>query len=240
MKIKLLLLLSFLGVLAVNCQTAKFQHKNPDIPLLNSWGNINIHHAHLTKVTGDVKAGDKIGYIQPFPDTLSLYFDNDLRLSMQFYKTGDYKKARAALIKAVQEDPDNFFVLENYARACYKIDTIESFKIYKKLVSNLDSTLYDPNYEFTVDLWHREAYWKLGTLYMDHYLWDKAYYEISRYLLTIQDQKGKFPYSQALEYLTECAFNLYDDDLTRYLANRTLYYDPKNEYVKELLQKIKK
>jgi hypothetical protein len=91
-----------------------------------------------------------------------------------------------------------------------------------------------------VDSWFREAYWKLGTLYMDRNEWKKAYYEISRFALAIQELKGQKIYTQALEYLTECAFNSHDDKLSNYLANRVLVYDKQNEYAQKVLTEIKK
>jgi hypothetical protein len=86
----------------------------------------------------------------------------------------------------------------------------------------------------------QDAYWKLGTLYMDNKEWEMAYYEISRFLAAIQEAKGKMVYTQALQYLTECAFNSYDDKLAEYLANRVLLYDKQNEYAIEVLKKIRK
>ena len=88
-------------------------------------------------------------------------------------------------------------------------------------------------------MWFREAYWKLGTLYMDNKMWDKAYFEIYRFILSAQNAKGSPVYCQALEYLTECAYMLNDYNLTQYLAERTLHYDPYNLYVSGLLRKIK-
>ena len=56
----------------------------------------------------------------------------------------------------------------------------------------------------------------------------------------LAEKKKEYVYSQALEYLTECAYNQYDDKLAYYLANRTLFYDPNNSYVKGILKKMKK
>jgi hypothetical protein len=130
--------------------------------------------------------------------------------------------------------------MQEYARACYHVDRPASFIAYKNLVAQLDSTYQNSDSATVVDLWFREAYWKLGTLYMDYQEWSKAYYEISRFLLAIQYSKGDKVYTQALEYLTECAFNSYDDQLAYYLANRVLVYDKQNEYAKKVLREIKK
>ena len=75
---------------------------------------------------------------------------------------------------------------------------------------------------------------------MDFKEWRKAYCEISRFVLAIQESKGQKVYTQALEYLTECAFNSYDYKLAEYLANRVLVYDKQNEYAHKVLTDIKK
>jgi len=136
------------------------------------------------------------------------------------------------------EEPGNFFVLNYYARACYWEKKEESYRVYKSLVNMLDSINQGTGSEIPVDLWFREAYWKLGTLYMDNSLFEQAYYEISRSLICMQNMKGEPIYCQALEYLTECAYMLKEDELVRHLANRTLFYDPGNVYVSEIIKKL--
>ena len=136
------------------------------------------------------------------------------------------------------EEPGNFFILNSYARACYWEEKEESFKAYKTLVDMLDSVYQGTESKIPVDLWFREAYWKLGTLYMDNSLFEQAYYEISRSLICMQDIKGEPIYCQALEYLTECAFMFKEDELARHLAKRTLFYDPGNAYVTEIIKKL--
>ena len=74
---------------------------------------------------------------------------------------------------------------------------------------------------------------------MDNSKWDDAYYEISRFMGSIQEQIGSPIYIQALEYLTECAYMQYNDELAKYLGGRVLKYDPTNEYVNNILKKIK-
>lgn len=71
-------------------------------------------------------------------------------------------------------------------------------------------------------------------------MFDKAYIEISRSLASIQDMKNTNAYSQGLQYLTECAYEMYQDELARYLAKRTLIYDSKNEYARGVIKSTKK
>ncbi len=224
--------------------TVKYQKNNPDIPLMNEWDKIAVYHFHvsdqiLSSKDTIIKKGREFGFITGYPEPMSETYDKEIKLSIEYYNKGDYHNAKNILTEAEKKEPNNFFILEHYSRACYKIDKEESYRVYQKLVRSLDSVWYDTNYQFSIDLWHKEAYWKLGTLYMDNKKWKEAYFEISRFLFTITEQKGKSSYCQVLEYLTECAYMFYEDDLALYLANRTLLCDPKNKYVNDLLKKIK-
>lgn len=238
MKKILILILTIVGV-DIQCQV---KYIVPDIPLMNEWGKVSYFHVDYdsTLREGDaIEAGDKIGRISPLPESYSVNFDADIKQSMHFYSQKDFKNAVAVLNSAIVLEPGNFFVLDNYARACYWIDRETSYRVYQKLVNTLDSIYYVPGY-VSVDYWFAEAYWKLGTLYMDNELYDKAYFEISRALLCMQHLKGQYVYVQALEYLTECAFMMKDANLAKHLAKRTLHYDPGNAFVNDMLKHIDK
>jgi hypothetical protein len=234
-----LLLLFFFGLNVAYCQAT---YLNPDIPLSNSITSFDfIHVVNLSKQdTADVKIGEKIGSIEKHPDKLSKKFEKEIRLSMNSYEKNDFNNAKIVLKKAAVIENQNPFILNAYARACYHVDKPTSFIMYKNLIAHLDSTYRNADSTMVVDIWFREAYWKLGTLYMDRNEWKKAYYEISRFALAIQELKGQKIYTQALEYLTECAFNLREDKLTNYLANRVLSYDKQNEYAQNVLNESKK
>jgi tetratricopeptide (TPR) repeat protein len=212
----------------------------PDIPLARDLKSITYVHV-IRSFTGDsvhIMPGDLIGKVAPYPDTLSRQFDNEINLSKDYYKNQNFLAAKSILETAVNKDSSNLFVLENYARASYQCDKDRSFEIYKKLVSNLDSIYRNRTDSIKIDLWFREAYWKLGTLYMDHKMWKEAYFEISIFIMGIQDAKGSRVYCQALQFLTECAYMLYEDKLASYIAQRTLMCDPANEYAKSIIRKL--
>jgi len=227
-----------LAISGVNNST----YVNPDVPLANEWKKvryINIIPTTTIQAGVQIKAGDIIGDIASRPVILSVQFDTEIKKSSDYYNKKEYQKAIEVLKNAIIKEPNNLFILETYARACYWIDSKESFRVYKILVEKIDSKNYSPGFDIALDYWFFESYWKLGTLYMDFKQYDKAYYEISRSLQCMNYAKGQYIYCQALEYLTECAYMMEDDDLARYFAKRTLFYDPKNEYVKDILQKLK-
>lgn len=217
-------------------------YRNPDVPLSNSLGTLRLIHIESSakQDTANINIWEKAGTVAKYPDKFSDKFDTEIRKSIKYYDTQNFSEARKILESAIKSEPDNPFILNAYARACYYVDRETSFLTYQKLIGQLDSTYKNSNSVTAVDIWFREAYWKLGTLYMDKQEWRKAYYEISRFILSIQEVRGQKVYIQALEYLTECAFMSYDDKLAKYLANRVLLYDSKNEYANEVLAKIKK
>jgi len=240
----LTLLLMTLCWFSGNGQVKETGYLVPDIPVINEWKHVNLIHVDYTKfkkTVGDsVYQGEQIGEIQAEPKMYSDRFDPEIKQSKEYFQLKDYPKAIEILKRALVEEPGNFFVLNNYARACYWENKEESYRVYNILVNMLDSVYEISENNIPVDLWFREAYWKLGTLYMDNSLFDQAYNEISRSMICMQDMKGEPIYCQALEYLTECAYMLKEDVLARYLANRTLFYDPRNVFVADVLKKLDK
>ena len=180
----------------------------------------------------------KIGKIEPIPKTLSDSFHDEIIKSKDYYNNGLYEKAYNVLQKAIEAEPKNPFILEPFARALYQIPEQKrfSYDIYKRLISILDNSNKDNLNTITINMWFREAYWKLGTLHMDFGEWEKAQLEINRFLMSIQELKGSFVYVQALEYLTECYFELKIPELYEHFAKRTLFYNPENEYVKNYIK----
>jgi hypothetical protein len=210
-----------------------------DVPLAHDLKSTTFIHVISSLSINHVNSGDLIGKVAPYPDTLSKQFSEEINASIRYYKNQKYAEAKSVLEVPIVKEPNNHFILSSYARASYQVDKDKSFETYKFLVSKLDSIYHHSSDSLVIDLWFREAYWKLGTLYMDHKMWKEAYYEISRFIISAQDVKGSLVYSQALQFLTECAYMLYDDKLAIYLANRTLYYDPVNEYAKGIINKLK-
>ena len=238
MRIKIIVLLCI--IFSTNLFSQKY--KNIDVPYFDSIQSINFNHVNITlsKDEKTVKKGQEIGKIQDYPFNLSANFDMEIRLSNNAYDKGDFTNARMVLEKAIVLEPNNKFILNAYARASYKKDRETSYRIYEKLVKLLDSEDNCTRRNVIVDMWFQEAYWKYGTLLMDHEKWLDAKFEISRFLLSIQDAQESIVYIQALQYLTECAYSLYDDNTAIYLAKRTLFYDKNNDYAKEIIGKLKK
>ena len=213
---------------------------NPDFLISSSIEDIVLVHmsSDLNKNNSEVKIGQKIGTIDKLPKKTSIKNDSKIKKSKEHYKNGEYEKAYEILINSIENEPNNPFILEPIARAQYKLPSKqkESFENYKLLIHQLDSLNGTSKTKITVDMWFIESYWKLGTLYMDNSEWKKAQYEINRFLMSIQNMKGSVIYVQALAYLTECFFELDNQELYKHFANRTLIYDPNNEYAKNCLK----
>ena len=98
-----------------------------------------------------------------------------------------------------------------------------------------DSVLY-------VDVWFTEAYWKLGTLYLDHGRWADAVRSISQFLAATSrtEYAGTPLYEEILGYLTESFYQLGDAKLCRHYGQLTLKHFPKNQYVRPYLAQLPK
>lgn len=233
-----------IAVTQLSAYSQSYQLKNPDAAVRSNYIYINLINVEysLEEDTSDVVIGQKIGKIAPYPKYLSDKFHEQIYQSRKYYSEGNFEKAYKILEKPHEKEPDNKFIMEAYARALYQINSKRglSYRIYKKLVNQLDDESGMNDSTLTIDFWFREAYWKLGTLYMDNGEWINAFEEISRFILSIKDSKGTPIYDYALTYLTECAFEMKHKELCEYFANRTLFYNPNNEQVKNYLQEIKK
>ena len=239
MKSVILWVLSLILILSANAQ---YNLSNPDVLISSDIKNIDFLHVK-TKFDNDttkVRIGETIGKIDQQPEILSKSFDSEIKRSYQFYRNGHFEQAYTVLETAIMLEPSNPFVMEAYARALYqtKDKKDKSFEVYKKLITMLDSTNNNSSANLAIDMWFREAYWKLGTLYMDRKDWKKAQYEINRFLASIQELTGTVVYSQALEYLTECYFEMGDNKLCKHFAERTLFYVPDNQYAKSCLKQL--
>ncbi|MDR6563138.1 MULTISPECIES: hypothetical protein [unclassified Arcicella] len=204
----------------------------------------------------NVEVGVIFGKTAPFPNVLSKKFDKTIKQSQVFYKRRDFVNAYKILEKAYKEEPNNLFVLENYAKALYKIDKLKakSFEVYKSLIEKSDKInigrdsllivkkegqlIPQSNDEILlIDAWFPEAYWKLGTLYMDEMNWEKAMIEIGRFLhLCTDNNENKAVLEQAMAYLAECAFELHNEELTSLYVKKTLAINANNTYVKNFIK----
>lgn len=214
---------------------------NPDIALDPRVEHIDLIHVSTTDSIGDyIEMGEVVGYVDSFPKILSHDHQDKIMKSRRLYANGKFAKASKVLDKAVISEPDNPFILNEFARALYRVEgkSLQCYETYKVLISQLDSSLNNSETRIAIDMWFREAYWKLGTLHMDNGNWSEAFYEINRFIMSIQNEKGTPVYEQALSYMTECAFELGYYHLCKHFAKRTLYYNPQNSYVVYYLNKI--
>ena len=213
-----------------------------DCPVSSKVNSLKFIHVETkSNLKDNLKSGETIGKVSNYPISLSKKFDKEILLSQTAYRDKNFTKAALLLENAYKEENTNVFILENYARALYQIENRrdESYLVYKKLVDQLDKEYSSSDSLLTIDLWFKEAYWKLGTLYMDNNKWDSAILEIGRFICSIQgDNNNGAAYEQALSFLTECAFNLENIELCLHFAKRTLKYNPKNTYVKEFTDKL--
>jgi tetratricopeptide (TPR) repeat protein len=215
--------------------------ENPDVYVAPSIKYIDFIHVRKTvKDSEDITVGQEIGREEVRPRVMSKHYNEQIIASQDYYSDGDYIQASMSLREAVTAEATNPFVLETYARALYKIPDkqAESLERYKMLVSHLDETNGTTAEVLAIDLWFKEAYWKLGTLYMDNGEWNKAQFEINRFLMSVQEFKGTPIYTQALQFLTECYFELGNRELSQRFAKRTLHYDSNNQYALSVLSKL--
>jgi tetratricopeptide (TPR) repeat protein len=235
------LLIIYISIFLSNTIFGQYNLKNPDIATKATIKYIDlIHLISNNPDMQDLKIGEVLGQVSPYPEKLSENFDTQINKSKELYNQQKYNKASKILNKALKMEPENPFILNEYARSLYRLDDKSDvcYDTYKNLIRILDSTYNNSDSILVIDVWFREAYWKLGVLHMDFGNWSDGFYEINRFLCSIQGEKGELVYEQALSYLTECAFEMGNYDLCLHFANRTLYYNPKNDYVKYYLEKM--
>jgi hypothetical protein len=216
-----------------------------------------------------------IGNVEKLPNKLSQRNDENINAALKLYDKKKYKQAADILAKSYNDESENTFILNFYAKALYWFDREKSFEIYKKLIDILDKedyknskyVEYKLNNEIDeignsgikndlldvckdihnivgnkiyVNLWFIEAYWKIGTLYLDKEDYLRGAYEITRFLLCGVGKDDAIINEQAMGYLTEAYTFLKKYDLARYCADKTLKINPKNKYVLYFIDKIKK
>ncbi len=206
-------------------------------------------YAHLiaNSTKRNLNPGDIIGTCEAFPKVMSVKWQKEIVSSQNYYNAGEYNKAADMLAEALKDEPDNPFILEAYGRALYKNENRknESLAMYEKLMTIIDGqfkseNFFDPEKYVNVNMWFSEAYWKIGTLYLDVQEWKKAALNIQCALLVISKASSPRIWEQALAYLTEAYFELGEPDKAHYYCCQTLRRFPKNNYVLEYQNKIGK
>jgi tetratricopeptide (TPR) repeat protein len=188
-------------------------------------------------------AGAPLGRVQPLPETLSGRHQSAIESADARYDAEQYEEALAVIDPAYQDEPENPFVIEVYARTLYRMGRrVESFEPYRKLVALLDAQrLTIPGagpQSVVIDAWFADAYWKLGTLYMDRAEYDKAAFEISRCLATGRSLPPALT-DQAYSYLTKAHYHLGDYATAEALGRLTLRHNPDNQYVRPFLDDMR-
>jgi tetratricopeptide (TPR) repeat protein len=223
-----------------------------------------------------------LGTIAPLPDRISGRHHDAVERSRALYRTGNYAGAVAALRAAVEDEPDNPLLINEYARALYWIEERkgEAGDYYLALIQYLDAqpvalllgqpntiliepssgrldsgTIYPQTAEVElplevlipgeqsknitlIDYWFIEAYWKLGTLYLDIGAWKKAIFEISRVLFAIGTRTQPELAEQAFGFLTEAYCEMGHKKWARYYGEITLRMNPGNTYVLPYLDRV--
>jgi len=205
----------------------------------SSFASQRIIYINLTpgvEVNDSVFKGDIIGTITPLPEVLSQRFDRDIQISKNLYQEGRYLLAYQVLESAIDQEPDNPFILNESARALYWIDSLktQSFEMYKKLIDILDeSGRAEERVEGVyVNMWFIEAYWKIGTLYMDLEEHNNAIYEIHRALTGLAGQDHPQLLEQAYSYMTKAYYKVGNREASECYAKETLAINPRNTFIK--------
>lgn len=118
---------------------------------LLSHKDVVLDHFHISdevKESGQISPDKQFGSLQEKPAVLSAQYQQELEASYGAYEQGDFKKAAKLLGRVYRKEPDNPFILDQYARSLYRFNRRKSFKVYSKLIELLDSD-YDPESYFT-------------------------------------------------------------------------------------------
>ena len=190
---------------------------------------------HLTATTGvdivprAVRRGDTLGSYEPLPVPLSTRHQATLDSAGAHYERREYAIAAALLAPVYAAERDNPFVANEYARTLFRIDDrrTESFDVYRRLLEQLDRRHGTNDRQVAVDPWFSEAYWKIGNLYLDRQDWDRAAFEITRFL-SVRGDVGATDLSQVYTYLAEAYVHLGRKDLARWAAEQALRGNPRN------------
>ena len=238
--------LVFLAVAACSAAPRPAAATSPaaERPPLSVLAGYEIQLLHVTAAPGlgagtPVAAGQTLGRVQEPPATLSTRHQAAIDTANARYDARQYDAALAAIEPAYRDEPENLFVAEVYARTLYRMGRrAEAFEPYRTLVAALDAqgaSLPGAGPKtVVVDAWFADAYWKLGTLYMDRAEYDRAVFEISRCLASGQPLPAA-GLDQAYSYLTKAHYHLGDYAAAGAWGRVALRHNPRNEYVRPYL-----
>lgn len=235
---------------------------------------LHIIPSDLLKIRNEVKQYQYLGSQENMPKKLSNKYDFIINKSIKLYNEKRYEEAAKTLEAAVNNEPDNPFILNYYAKALFWFDNDNSFLYYKKLADILNNQDLGEKYlelkentndmltiknnklveeikeiqsemakinsnKIIVDLWFLEAYWKLGTLYLDRNDYKRGVYEITRAMVTLVNENNLLR-EQAYSYLCECYCILNKPELANYCKEEVFKINPNNTYILKFLEMLKK
>jgi len=183
-----------------------------------------------------VYKGELLGFPEPIVGKYSDKNHSIIQEAKDLYYRQDFSAAYNLLEKIEAEEKENLFFLYYYAKTLYKMNNENlrkfSFDKFKKMVEIIDKSNYiDPN-TVVVDLWFTDVYLLLGELYLEYKDYDKAIFEIAKYIYIIPYIKRlKYSYEQVLNYLTEAYYFKNNYIMNYYFYKKTLNEFPENGYV---------
>jgi len=198
---------------------------------------------HLVGSPGDsvrqVARGQSLGTIQKFPARLSARHHDTILRARESYGLRQYAEAADLLARAYADEPDNAFVANEYARTLFWLDDRreESFAVYRRLIEQVDRQHGTNDRQVAVDAWFGEAYWKVASFYLDRKDWERAAFEITRFLAA-RGVEPKDGLEQVFTYLAEAYVNLRRTDLARWSAEQALRLNPRSMGALEYLYQL--
>jgi tetratricopeptide (TPR) repeat protein len=155
----------------------------------------------------------------------------DLAAARDLYEQGRFLDAVSTLRVAARDEPDNLFLLNELARALFRVDSLkpQSRTTYVRLVSLLDAAAPGSSGAVVVDLWFVDAYWKLALLDLDAEDYRDALLQLTK--VTLAPHSNANFEEQLYGYLAETFYHLGDRQGARWFADRTLRLNPRNQYV---------
>lgn len=207
---------------------------------------MNMLHVEFdtTLIGSTVKQGQTIAQVDSGPLVRSARYGMKLIAAEDEYAAGRYTQSAALLEEAAQREPANPFITYQLARSLYRNDATKprAFQLYQRLVRQLNAAVPMPDSVLNTDVWFAEAYWKLGTLYLDRAQWAEAARSIAQFQIAapLGEYEGTSLHEEILGYLTECFYQLHDAGLCRHFGDLTLKYFPQNQYVRPYLAHLPK
>lgn len=217
------------------CARSRATPLNPeDDPIRALLAGREVVYAHLNPAVepGDsVNVHSPIGTIEQIPAVQSVKHQELLNTARRLYDRRRFEAAADTLRPALREEPDNPFILNEFARALFQVDSRrpESARVYQQLIPLLTTQAAPPPNAIVTDLWFTDAHWKLAMLYMDIGAYGAALAELVKVALAGNpDPRAR---EQLYAYLAETFFFLRDMKAAEWYVQETLQLNRRNRYV---------